>query len=131
MLMSILRETSADRWLRQAWEEKRFIPLVSDHTESELIRTLRRPRFELNEGQVGSISRLYLSCCETVRIPDPPPETPPCRDRNDQHFLTLAYQADADYLVTRDEDLRILKDTSRIPIIRTPDLFAVLYNTRP
>lgn len=44
-------------------------------------------------------------------------------------FLVLAYQAGADYLVTRDDDLLVLKDESKIPIV-TPSQLSVILQQR-
>lgn len=126
VLMPITRPGSSDVWLREAWEEQRIVPLTSDETESELIRTLHSPRFEIEQDEMMNVAAAYLDYCERIVVPDPPPETPTCRDPNDQPFLTLAYHATADYLVTRDPDLLALKDESEIPIVTPSELRAIL-----
>ena len=126
VLMPITRSGSNDIWLRDAWEQQRIVPLVSDETEAELIRTLHSPRFEIEEDQILNVAAAYLDYCERIVVPDTPPETPQCRDPNDQMFLVLAYQAGADYLVTRDDDLLVLKDESKIPIVTPSQLSVIL-----
>ena len=69
---------------------------------------------------------LYFDYCVEVEIPDPPPETPVCRDPNDQPFLILAYCASADYIVTKDPDLLALRDETEIPIITPSELSVIL-----
>jgi len=76
--------------LRHAWQEARFVPLVSRATTAELIRVLAYPKFKLDADQQGELLADYLPWCETVRIPSPPPATPACRDVYDQPFLQLA-----------------------------------------
>ena len=127
ILMPITRPGSGHAWIREAWQNRTLLPLTSDDTEAELVRTLRNhPRLNLNELQVAAIAGLYLAHCRKIVIPDPPPPTPPCRDATDQPFLTLAYQAQADYLVTGDDDLLSLRDESDIPIIKPADLRAII-----
>ena len=126
VLMPITRPGSSDVWLREAWEQQRIVPLTSNETESELIRTLRSPRFEIEQDEIMNVAGTYLDYCERIAVPDPPPETPTCRDPNDQPFLILAYHATADYLVTRDPDLLALKDESEIPIVTPSELRAIL-----
>ena len=126
VLMPTVRPTSSDAWLREAWEQRHFIPLISDDTEAEFIRTLSNHRFGIEPDQVPAASAVYLDYCEKVAIPESPPETPVCRDPDDQAFLILAYQAKADYLVTRDDDLLVLKDDSEIPIVTPSELRAIL-----
>ena len=127
VLMPITRATNSDTWLREAWEQLYFIPLISDDTESEIIRTLRNRRFGLEPGQIPAAAAIYLDYCERVAISEWPPETPVCRDPDDQPFLILAYQAEADFLVTRDDDLLVLKDESEIPIVTPSQLRVILH----
>lgn len=126
VLMPITRTTSSDIWLRGAWEQQIIVPLTSYDTEVELIRTLRNRRFGLAAAQITDAAAAYLDHCERIPIPDPPPETPICRDPSDQMFLVLAYQAAADYLVTKDPDLLALKGESKIPIVTPSELRVIL-----
>ena len=48
-----------------------------------------------------------------------------CRDSKDNAFLELAVDGRADFIVTGDDDLLILKSVADIPIV-TPDLFLKL-----
>ena len=123
VLMPIVRENSGEAWLREFWRNGQIIPLISADTRSELIETLRKPEFDAGEEQANM---LYLNYCVEVEIPDPPPETPVCRDPDDQAFLVLAYQAKADYLVTRDGDLLALKEESEILIVTPSELRVIL-----
>ncbi|CAG0931533.1 MAG: hypothetical protein EFKGCFLK_01901 [Rhodocyclaceae bacterium] len=91
--------------LRQAWQAQRIRPLVSRVTAAELIRVLAYPKFRLTPEEQRELLADYLPCCETVRIPDPPPKTPACRDAFDVPFLQLALAGKAKALVTGDRDL--------------------------
>jgi predicted nucleic acid-binding protein len=50
----------------------------------------------------------YLPWVRVVRITDPPPVAPPCRDSFDLPFLHLAIAGKADALVSGDKDLLAL-----------------------
>ncbi len=126
VLMPITRPCSSDAWLREAWEQQRIVPITSNETVSELLRTLHSPRFEIEEDQISNVAAAYLDYCERVEIPHLPPETPICRDPSDQMFLILAYQATADYLVTKDPDLLALREETVIPIITPSELRVIL-----
>jgi putative PIN family toxin of toxin-antitoxin system len=52
-----------------------------------------------------------------VRIPEPPPKTPPCRDVFDVPFLQLALAGKAKTLITGDRDLLELADGFACPIV--------------
>lgn len=128
VLMPIARENSGEAWLRETWRDRRIIPLISADTRSELIEILQRPEFDADEERAAE---LYLNYCIELEIPDPPPETPTCRDPNDQMFLILAYQATADYLVTKDPDLLALTEESEIPIITPAELSVIMRRYSP
>ena len=49
---------------------------------------------------------------------DPPPLPQPiCRDPDDDHVLAVAIAAQADFIVTGDQDLLVLKAVQGIPIL--------------
>lgn len=103
--------------LRQAWQAGRVQPLVSRETAAELIRTLGYPKFRLMPAQQQELLADYLPYCTTVRIPDPGPEVPACRDVFDLPFLRLAVVGRADALLTGDRDLLSLGDSFTCPIV--------------
>ena len=118
VLMPIVRgPRSNDSWMLEAWTTGTIIPYTSEDTESELLRTLKEPRFRLKEEEIISIAATYLDHCIKTHIHAPPTDVPQCEDESDQKFLILAHYVSADALVTRDGRLLDLKDESRIPIL--------------
>lgn len=112
--------------LRHAWQDGRIPPLISRATAAELIRVLAYPKFKLAPEEKQELLADYLPYCETVAIPKPPPQTPPCRDGFDLPFLHLAPAGRADALVTGDRDLLTLAGTLSIPIITAEQFVATL-----
>ena len=108
--------------LRQGWQAGRFLPLVSTVTARELVRVLAYPKFKLDAAEQQELLADYLPYAEAVRIPQPPPTVPLCRDPFDMPFLHLAAAGRADALVTGDADLLTLARMGRCPIM-TPDAF--------
>jgi putative PIN family toxin of toxin-antitoxin system len=108
--------------LRHGWQDGRYRPLASRSTTAELIRMLAYPRFRLTADEQEELLADYLPWCTTVRIPNPPPETPACRDPFDVPFLQLAAAGKADYVVTGDRDMLSLADVFTCPIV-TADRF--------
>jgi putative PIN family toxin of toxin-antitoxin system len=104
--------------LRLAWQNQHVLPLVSRATAAELIRALAYPKFKLAAHEQEELLADYLPYCKTVRIPAPPPATPPCRDAFDVPFLELALAGKADALVTGDKDLLSLDGKLACPILR-------------
>lgn len=68
----------------------------------------------------------YLPFCEIVRVPNPPPSTPTCRDPFDVQFLELAVAGEADFLVIGDHDVLILASEFPCPILKADDFLARL-----
>lgn len=103
--------------LRTLWQGDELVPLVSAATAGELIRVLAYPKFRLDSEDREQLLGDYLPYCESVRVPDPPPPTPPCRDPFDTPFLELALAGDADALITGDRDLLALASVFECPIV--------------
>lgn len=103
--------------LRLAWREQRIQPLVSRITAKELIRVLAYPKFKLTAEEQEELLADYLPYCKTVRIPNPPPKTPACRDAFDVPFLQLALTGKAKALITGDRDLLALAGGFACPIL--------------
>ena len=59
----------------------------------------------------------YLPHCVTVRMPEPMPQVPACREVFDLPFLQLAVAGKAEALVTGDRDLLALAPTFACPVI--------------
>lgn len=109
--------------LRRAWQAGAFAPLVSTATAQELVRVLAYPKFRLSAADQEELLADYLPYTTTVRIPDPPPNVPECRDPFDVMFLHLAVAGKANMLVTGDRDLLALVGQTKFSIL-TLDKFA-------
>ena len=94
--------------LRRAWQAGAFVPLVSAVTVQELVRVLAYPKFALTRGEQDELLADFLPYAQTVRIPQPPPRVPECRDPLDVPFLQLAVSGQAQRLVSGDKDLLVL-----------------------
>ena len=91
--------------LRLNWQRGQVLPLVSTVTVQELLRVLAYPKFRLSQAEQDELLADYLPYAETVRIPQPPPTVPDCRDLQDVPFMHLAVVAKAQVLVSGDGDL--------------------------
>ncbi len=106
--------------LRLAWQAARCSPLVSTASAQELVRVLAYPKFKLDAAAQQELLADYLPYAEVVRIPEPPPAVPDCRDPFDLPFLHLAVAGKAAVLVTGDVDLLVLERVGRCAIL-SPD----------
>ena len=96
---------NATKRIRDGWQAKRLIPLASKATAKELIRVLAYPKFKLSATDQGELLADYMPWVEVVRIPDPLPNAPLCRDLDYMPFVHLAIAGGATALVTSDRDL--------------------------
>lgn len=108
--------------LRAAWQGGHCLPLASTATAQELVRVLAYPKFRLDAREQQELLADYLPYAEVVRIPQPPPAMPTCRDPFDMPFLHLAAAGRADALVTVDADLLTLARVGHCPIM-TPEAY--------
>ncbi len=126
VLSALIFGGEATALLREGWQSRRFIPLASRETISELIRVLGYPKFGLNPREQEDLLSDYLPHCTTVIIPTLPPPTPVCRDPCDTPFLELAIAGEADFLVTGDQDLVSLSAEFSRPIVKVGEFLAGL-----
>ena len=94
--------------VRRGWQAGRFVPLASKATAQEFVRVLGYPRFRLSVEEQHELLADFMPWVEVVRIPEPPPPTPACRDPFDLPFLQLAIAGRARVLVSGDRDLLAL-----------------------
>jgi putative PIN family toxin of toxin-antitoxin system len=90
--------------LRRAWQAGAFVHLVSAVTVQELVRVLAYPKFALIRTEQDELLADFLPYAQTVRMPQPPPLVPECRDPLDVPFLQLAVTGQAQRLVSGDKD---------------------------
>ena len=112
--------------LRAAWRCGAFVPLLSTATAQELVRVLAYPKFRLDALSQQELLADYLPYTLVIKVPEPPPAVPACRDPFDLPFLHLATAGKADALVTGDADLLVLAGKVRFQIMRPEALLLAL-----
>lgn len=95
--------------------------LGSAQTLAELRATLLRPDFERYQRKAARVRFCEAIEAETQLVTDPP-DLRLCRDPNDDMFLAVALAADADWLVTVDQQLLSVGRVGRAVILR-PERF--------
>lgn len=112
------------RWLRALWQTQIILPLVCKDTVSELLRVLAYPKFKLTSEEQEMLLADFLPYAEVVTMTSLTESIPQCRDEQDQKFLTLAIQGNAEVLVTGDQDLLVLQAQIAKPLIMTLSQFS-------
>lgn len=113
--------------VRAGWQSGRFVPLASAATAQELVRVLAYPKFRLGASEQQELLADYLPWVRAVRVPDPPPAVPACRDLLDLPFLHLAVAGRARVLVSGDRDLLVLANAPGLCPVRGIDAFCREY----
>ena len=116
--------------VRRAWQAGVIQPLASTATVQELVRVLAYPKFRLSSDEQQELLADYVPHVVTVRIPDPLPIVPECRDAMDMPFMQLAVAGNAQVLVSGDQDLlAIAADFERLSdcSVLTLDAFCKRY----
>jgi putative PIN family toxin of toxin-antitoxin system len=134
VLQAVLRPAGPAGRLVSLVDRGLFYVYLSDACVSEYRDVLRRPAVraknphltdELAEAVVTAI------CGSAVLVPDPLDHSFRLRDPNDEHIVNLAVTANADYIVSRDNDLLDLVHDGafigRFPRLRVVDPVAFLH----
>jgi len=87
---------------------------------AELREVLFRPKMQryFSTKQIDYVLNLFTDNAESVRIHS---QTDLCRDKKDNYLLSLALDSHADYLLTGDNDLLVLKQTGNTQILKYAD----------
>jgi len=94
--------------------------VLSEELLEEIMRNLRQ-KIKLPGNIVEDISKLLRE--QASMVSSVPLAAEVCRDPDDVKILGLAVAANADYIVTGDKDLLVLKKSQGVPIV-TPRLFS-------
>jgi putative PIN family toxin of toxin-antitoxin system len=110
--------------LIEHWERANFTPIISPPMLAELTTVLQRPR--LREKMVADPTALVdLLESEAEFVPGALTLSGVCRDPKDDAFIACAIEGQADYLVSRDEDLLALGEYQGVKK-NLPEAFAEL-----
>lgn len=79
-----------------------------------------RRKFLLSQSEISQVRKVLAEATKEVRQ-RVNPITPVCRDPDDDRILACAREAHAEYIVTGDEDLLVLKRYGVIRIVKPRD----------
>lgn len=110
----LLVDSTASRAVRRLMDRSQ--PLVSEDTLTELAAVLSRPKFDpyVSREDRRRFFELFARVAEWVTITT---TIRRCRDPNDDKFLELAIDGNADWILTGDKDLLELSPYEGILII--------------
>jgi uncharacterized protein len=112
------RRSLAYTALRKA--DMRGIIVVSDATLLELEEKMYLSKFDKYQSLTNRLAFFKAYSLMALNL-NPTVEIIACRDPKDDMFLSLAVTANADCIITRDEDLLVLHPFEKIPILNISD----------
>jgi putative PIN family toxin of toxin-antitoxin system len=125
VLVSALILTGKLNNLVDLWREGRIIPLLSRDTFDEFRRVLEYPKFVLSKKEIKTIiEEEILPFFEVFDITHE--VTGICRDPDDDKFLACAVSASADFIVSGDKDLLVMKTYLSVKIISPSQFFKLV-----
>lgn len=97
---------------------------IVEETKSRLLNRIRlRKRYNYTNGDVEQyVNNLYAAARFVIELPT----IQVIRDPNDDFVLATAIKARADYLVSHDNDLLVIKNHNGIEIVTSGDFLRVL-----
>lgn len=121
------KEGTIQAIIEAAFEDK-YILLMPEEVISELKRKLTTKKYLLKHihSQIAEnfISSLSTIACEIPQIIETIPAVG--RDLKDDYLLAYAVVGEADYLVSGDEDLQILKEIQGVKIVSPIEFLEIL-----
>jgi uncharacterized protein len=115
------------RQLLTAWTEGRFVLLLSAEHRAELTDVFARPRLQVRFRMTpAQRADLFAGLAAAPQVTPSPTIPVPVRDPEDEHILAAAVGGKADYLVTGDEDLLVLRDDPRLGPLKIVTVAAFL-----
>lgn len=90
--------------------------LFSSTTLTELDSRLRKPKFRRYVSETG-IATFLDALADVAVLQEPQRRVSACRDADDNAFLALALDGQADCIISGDQDLLVLHPFETIPIL--------------
>lgn len=125
VIVSALLHRGPTSQLLEAWQRRRFVPLVSRGLVEEYLRVLAYPKFRLAVEEVTVlVEHQVLPYAKVVTVREVPPVI--AADPSDDLLLACAVAGHARYLVSGDHHLLALKKHHGIAILDPSAFRAVL-----
>lgn len=112
-------------WIDGLFESNDFELLFSNKLFSEFLEVTQRPKIKKYFSK-KKLELLISRFEEYGLVVNPISKIQKCRDPNDDFLLELAIDGNADYLITGDKDLLVLKNIRLCQIITLLELHQIL-----
>ena len=97
--------------------------MVSEELFRDLASAMRKP-YPVKKNKQADYEALVSRLCSGAELIDVHSVVEACRDPKDNFLLALVKEGSADYLITGDKDLLIMKELENTKIVTLPDFEA-------
>lgn len=106
-------------------ENKKITLVFSDELIEEFVDVVRLPKFEkyFSKSDVEKLLDCFDQYGELIKVKS---DVNICRDEKDNFLLNLSIDSKADYLITGDNDLLVLKQIEKTKIITFTDFMQLI-----
>jgi putative PIN family toxin of toxin-antitoxin system len=117
------------RWGRLLFEHPdKYVIVLSPEIVKEILDVINRPDLHRRFPEMAEMPRmrLVLSQIEEAEVVEPRKRLEVCRDPNDNKFFECAVAADADYIVSEDNDILAVEEYEGIKTVSTAEFLTIL-----
>jgi putative PIN family toxin of toxin-antitoxin system len=115
--------SAANREVYATFKDGAFTLILSKEMLEELIDVLSRPKFGIDFAEIKNLLHFIKAKATIVEITK---NIKACRDHTDDIVLEAAISANANVIVSNDNDLLELNPFEDIPILTTPQFLRML-----
>jgi len=110
--------------LKKAVKDKKYVLVISGKILKEIQEVLRRPKFQMSEDEINQILFSLVSLSDTKIVKSKFKVVK--RDPDDDVIINTAYDGQADYIVSGDNDLLSVKKFKNIQIVTVAEMLKKL-----
>ncbi|MDR2971491.1 MAG: putative toxin-antitoxin system toxin component, PIN family [Bacteroidales bacterium] len=99
---------------------------VTDDIIAEIENTIQKPKFENRQEQINAIMSIVEKYGKKITVHPEHKITDVCRDPKDNIYLECAIAAQADYIITGDKDLLVLKEYQGVKIVNANEYLEMI-----
>ena len=124
LISAIIRNGKPRQLLRKSVNDRKYVMVTSDEILNETADVLRRPKFQISEDEIKEILFVLISSSDIKMTKSRFKVIK--EDPDDDVIINTAYDGQADYIVSGDDDLLRVKEFKGIQIVTVVEMLKFL-----
>ena len=124
LISAVIRKGKPRHLLEKAIKDNKYVLVTSRDIVDELRDVLSRPKFQMSREEIDQISVALVSSSDVKMIKSNFKVVK--EDPDDDVIINTAYDGNANYIVSGDDDLLRIKEFKGIQIIKVADMLKLL-----